>query len=81
MSKHTPTPWNKSDIEGLYKLVGFNNGDYILKCVNSHDALVKALKMCKNMISTSIVDPSNDRFLKRIKIIDKALELAGEKSK
>lgn len=90
-SKHSPTPWTASTIEQItaadQRIIGdlfsFGHTDaaHIVKCVNSHDDLVAALKEAHRALWDEQVEsatglPHLDDVVEKI---EKALADVGEK--
>jgi len=76
MIEHTPTPWVAGDSEhGIYPIWakcgpldvqpatahGSDDAAFIVKAVNSHDALVAVEKAARNYFMYAIQDEANER--------------------
>ena len=48
---HTPTPWTADIINNWPESEEKANQEFMLRAVNSHDALIDALKICLDQIS------------------------------
>jgi len=85
-TQHTATPWYATNVDSEYVIqsakinednyVGKTDypedAEFIVKCVNNHNALVEALKLAENCLLNEHIEGNE------LDIIQQALQQAGE---